>query len=279
MEQSSYRLAVNVCTHTADKLQRHVCQYFTDIIVDRAREEEFEEVQIAHDLIQQLNRACPSLLHNVVPQLEEELRVEQLQLRLMATQTLGEMFADKHGQDLVHKYPTTWVHWIKRMNDKNIAVRQAWVEKMKGVLVNLPDMRKETEEALRLKLLDPDDKIRAAVCKLFGQLDYETALHHVSVDQLKDVAGRGLDKKVRHSRVRMELWLLTPAFPWQQSVRIEAFHAIGRLYSLAYPEMCVYESTFQLWAMSADSCAARTTIQLQLSSFHGFPITSCTALL
>ncbi|PIL27726.1 hypothetical protein GSI_10879 [Ganoderma sinense ZZ0214-1] len=217
MDQPSYRLAVSVCNHTSDKLQRHVCQYFTDIIVDRAREEEFEEVQTAHDLIQQLNRACPSLLHNVVPQLEEELRVEQLQLRLMATQTLGEMFADKHGQDLVQKYPTTWAHWIKRMNDKNIAVRQTWVEKMKGVLVNLPDMHKETEEALRLKLLDPDDKIRAAVCKLFGQLDYETALHHVSVDQLKDVAGRGLDKK--------------------QSVRIEAFHAIGRLYSLAYPEI------------------------------------------
>ncbi|TBU45152.1 armadillo-type protein [Dichomitus squalens] len=217
MDQPSYRLAVQVCNATADKLQRHVCQYFTDIIVDRAREEEFDEVQTAHDLIQQLNRACPSLLHNVVPQLEEELRVEQLQLRLMATQTLGEMFADKHGQDLVHKYPSTWAHWLKRMNDKNIAVRQAWVEKMKGVLVNLPDMRKETEEALRLKLLDPDEKIRAAVCKLFGQLDYETALHHVSVDQLKAVAGRGLDKK--------------------QSVRVEAFNAIGRLYSLAYPEI------------------------------------------
>ena len=123
--------------------------------------------------------------------------MEQVQLRIMATQTLGEMFADKHGMDLVQKYPTTWNHWLGRKNDKIVTVRQTWVETMKGVVTNLPEMRKETEEALNLKLLDPDDKIRAAVCKLYGQLDYETALHHVSVDQLKAVAGRGLDRKVR----------------------------------------------------------------------------------
>ncbi|KAI0747029.1 armadillo-type protein [Daedaleopsis nitida] len=217
MDQPSYRLAVQVCNETADKLQRHVCQYFTDIIVDRAREEEYEEVQTAHDLIQQLNRACPSLLHNVVPQLEEELRVEQVQLRIMATQTLGEMYADKHALDLVQKYPTTWNQWIGRRNDKIVAVRQTWVETMKGVVINLPEMRTQIEDSLNMKFLDPDEKIRAAVCKLYGQLDYETALHHVSVQQLKAVAGRGLDKK--------------------QSVRAEAFNAIGKLYSIAFSEI------------------------------------------
>ena len=196
MEQPSYRLAVQVCNATSDKLQRHVCQYFTDVIVDRAREEEYDEVQTAHDLIQQLNRACPSLLHNVVPQLEEELRVEEVQLRTMATQTLGEMFSDKHGHDLVVKYQSTWNHWLGRKNDKSVAIRATWVGTMKGIVTNLTQMHEATEAALASKLLDPDDKIRAAVCKLYGELDYETALHHVSVDQLKAVAGRGLDKKV-----------------------------------------------------------------------------------
>lgn len=51
-------------------------------------------------------------------------------------------------------------------------------------------------EALLGKLYDPDEKFRAALCKLFSQLDYEAALHHLSVDVLKGVAGRGLDKKV-----------------------------------------------------------------------------------
>ncbi|KAH9928578.1 armadillo-type protein [Amylocystis lapponica] len=202
MDQPAYRLAV---------------QYFTDIIVQHSRDEEFDEVRTAHDLIKQLNRSCPSLLHNVVPQLEEELRVEENQIRIMATQVLGEMFADKGGADFVKKYPTTWSVWLLRKNDKASVVRLAFVEATKGVLVNLPDAREAIEEALGSKLLDPDEKVRAAVCKLYSQLDYETALHHVSEEQLRSLAGRGLDKK--------------------QLVRVEAMTAVGHLYGLAYPEI------------------------------------------
>ena len=54
-----------------------------------------------------------------------------------------------------------------------------------------------TLESLLAKLLDPDEKVRAAACKLYGQLDYETALHHVSERQLRAVSDRGADKKVR----------------------------------------------------------------------------------
>ena len=43
------------------------------------------------------------------------------------------------------------------------------------------------------------------------------ALHHTTEAQLRAVAGRGLDK--RHH------------------VRVEALSSIGKLYSLAYPEM------------------------------------------
>jgi hypothetical protein len=73
--------------------------------------------------------------------------------------------------------------------------------------------------ALAQKLLDPDEKVRAAVCRLFAQLEYETALHHVSDTLLRAVGARALDKRA--------------------SVRAEALGALGRLYSLAYPEMCV----------------------------------------
>lgn len=46
--------------------------------------------------------------------------------------------------------------------------------------------------------MDPDEKVRAAVCKLYAASDYETALH-LDVEQLRLVAGRCLDKKVRIS--------------------------------------------------------------------------------
>lgn len=148
MDQPAYRLAVSVCRETTDKLQRHVCQYFTDLIVSHSENEDYEQIEKAHELIKQLNRSVPALLHNVVPQLEEELRVEDTQLRIMATQVLGEMFSDKGGADFVKKYPTTWNFWLHRKNDKASLVRLAFVEAVKGVLINLPDMREPIEGTL-----------------------------------------------------------------------------------------------------------------------------------
>ncbi|KAF5383320.1 hypothetical protein D9615_004981 [Tricholomella constricta] len=217
IEQAGYRLAVQVCNGTADKLQRHVCQHFTDIIVANSRDEDFNEIRTAHELIKRLNHSCPGLLHSVIPQLEEELRVEEVTLRLIATQVLGEMFADKGGAELAKKYPATWNVWVLRKNDKAASVRLKFVEATKGLLVNLFEQREVIEEALLSKLLDPDEKVRAAACKVYGQLDYETALHHVSEGQLRAVAERGVDKK--------------------QSVRVEALTSLGKLYSLAYPEI------------------------------------------
>jgi sister-chromatid-cohesion protein PDS5 len=156
------------------------------------------------------------LLHSVIPQLEEELRVEEVQVRLIATQALGEMFSEKGGAELVKKYPTTWNVWLMRKNDKSAAVRLKLVESAKGLLVNLHDHRETVDgevpprhpsiytniqvELMRLKLLDPDEKVRAAVCKVYSQLDYETVLHYVSEDQLRSIAGRGMDKKVWNTR-------------------------------------------------------------------------------
>lgn len=145
MDQSGYRLAVQICNATADKLQRNVCQYFTDIVVAHSQEEEFEEIRSAHALIKQLNRACPSLLHSVLPQLEEELRADDVQLRQIVTQVLGDMFSDKGGPDLVKKYPSTWNVWLNRRNDKSAAVRLKFVESARGLLASLPDQQEIVE--------------------------------------------------------------------------------------------------------------------------------------
>ena len=92
-------------------------------------------------------------------------------------------------------------------------------------------------DLLMAKLYDPDERVRAAVCKVYSQLDYEAALHHVPVDTLKAVAGRGLDKKVSlPSRASSSF---TVSLASKASVRTQALNSIGRLYSLAYPEMYV----------------------------------------
>jgi sister-chromatid-cohesion protein PDS5 len=192
-------------------------QYFTDIIIQTSADEELDDLRAAHDLIRQLNRAAPGLLANIVPQLEEQLRVETLALRVMATQTLGGMFADKNGPSLVEKHSNTWTTWTHRRNDKAPNVRIALIELVPEVLMAHPTLRKELAETLDLKLEDPDDRVRVAVCKAYARLDYESLLHTVDIAHLKRLAERIKDKK--------------------PNVRSEALATLGKLYSVALPEI------------------------------------------
>ncbi|KAG8711503.1 hypothetical protein FRC11_002628, partial [Ceratobasidium sp. 423] len=223
-DSPAYRLSIGVCTRTADKLQRHVAQYFGDLLLQHTPDdqtsmpaEDVEELRTAHELVQRLAQAVAPLLLNVVPQLEEELRVTDQTIRSIATQTLGAIFGDSNGAKLARTYPSTWSQWLLRRNDRVAAVRVLFVECSKDILLHHAELKGDMEEALKGKFTDPDDKVRAAVCKLFSQIDYEAALHHVTKSQLEELAGRCLDRK--------------------PLVRHEAFNSIGRLYSLAYPEI------------------------------------------
>lgn len=204
LAQPGYRLAVAVCNGAADRLQRHVAQYFGDLLTSSPDDDDDDDADTsatssatAHNLVKRLHRACPSILHSVIPLLEAELRVEGIGPRLIATQTLGEMYAaEKSGPELVKKYPATWATWLNRKSDVAVQVRLKCMEAIPPLIANLPETRDALEDLLKAKILDPDEKVRAATCKVFAHLDYEGALHHVSEVLLREVAGRGLDKKV-----------------------------------------------------------------------------------
>ncbi|KIY45059.1 hypothetical protein FISHEDRAFT_50101 [Fistulina hepatica ATCC 64428] len=216
---AAYRLAVDLFNAVPEKLQRNVCIYFTDLIVASGADDKYNETEIErlHQLVRAIGRECPNVLVTTVPQLEEELLANNAQLRAVATQTLGAMFADKSGAELVRKHPQTWAAWLNRKNDKAAAIRLKFVETCRTLLLSLADMRRAIEAALLPKLLDPDEKVRAAVCKVYGELDHEFVLHYVSMEMLQAIGGRGVDKK--------------------PTVRHEALNCLGKLFNSAYAEI------------------------------------------
>ncbi|GAA5874265.1 hypothetical protein JCM1840_000617 [Sporobolomyces johnsonii] len=173
----------------------------------------------AHDLIRSLNRHVPSLLLNVIPQLEEELTTSHPSYRRLATEVLGSMFGDKIGQgDLARAFPGTWREWRKRAGDVVPKVRCAVAEGLKGIWREHPELADDIESILKTKLLaDSDEKVRIAACGVFDEMDYETAAHHVSRGMLEALGERTVDRK--------------------DKVRAVAFKALGRLYDLAYSEI------------------------------------------
>lgn len=247
---AAFRLAVDVCEGATDKLQRFVCQYFAEVITstisgggedeDEDEDDESEDDRkgakttkgkglaplptnfiTAHLLVKQINRSVPSLLLNVIPQLEEELGAEKPEYRKLATEVLGSMLGEKLGQgDLASKYPATWKAWLGRSRDKFAAVRLAMVEALQKIWTEHAELAADVGGELRLGcqwisvcdelirvdvvavameklLVDPDDKVRTAACTVFEELNYETACHHVSKQVLMSLAERCKDRKVR----------------------------------------------------------------------------------
>lgn len=120
-----------------------------------------------------------------------------------------------------------------------------------------------------MKLLDPDDKVRTATCKLYSQLDYETALHHVSEDSLRHVAGRSLDKKVGPIPITaLLLTILTKGF----LSLLYGLKPCGPLESflVLHDLKCKWDANVPSVTSLDNVCIARITTQQPLLSFPGF---------
>ena len=110
----AYNAAKTICNECPERMAHEVSKYFSDVIIDASgstkghrqdsadmddldnsgfgpNDQDFAELEKAHRLLRELWRACPLVLQNVVPQLEQELSVENVQLRVLATETLGDM--------------------------------------------------------------------------------------------------------------------------------------------------------------------------------------------
>ncbi|ODH46046.1 hypothetical protein GX48_07869 [Paracoccidioides brasiliensis] len=113
----AYNMAKAICNACPDKMTSYVSQYFNNVIIDASgppgmnglsknsshrrpslddsddESENIKELGKAHRLIREVWRASPDVLQNVIPQLEAELSAESVSLRLLATQTIGDVVA------------------------------------------------------------------------------------------------------------------------------------------------------------------------------------------
>jgi hypothetical protein len=98
------------------------------------------------------------------------------------------------------------------------AVRIAWADHCLALYQNHPELAKQINgiiisfvislcdalsitqvslsDAIRSKMSDPDEKVRIAFCKIFSQIDYESALKLVDKELLEVLGSRCRDRKV-----------------------------------------------------------------------------------
>ncbi|KAK1537015.1 uncharacterized protein CCOS01_02335 [Colletotrichum costaricense] len=194
-EPPAYIMAKEICNVCTEKMVHYVSQYFSDVILDASRfaaktvgkshedeededaprgptDSELKELRKAHYLIRELWRASPSVLQNVIPQVEAELSADNVDLRQLATETLGDMIsglgaagpppppvldpaqypplrlADEapsqisdsvlttplSPQSFAQTHSSAYNHFLGRRNDKTATIRAAWTNAVGYIL-------------------------------------------------------------------------------------------------------------------------------------------------
>lgn len=197
----AYNMAKSICNHCPEKMARYVSQYFNEVILEVSTgappkpnghrrtsdaadsddedvptgptESDLQELAKAHRLLRELWRASPAVLQNVIPQLEAELSADNVQLRTMATETLGDIISGIGAagppppplmdpaayppakledypqnpvsdsilttpispQSFVQTHPSVYQSFMGRRNDKSSAIRSAWTTGVGRILI------------------------------------------------------------------------------------------------------------------------------------------------
>jgi sister-chromatid-cohesion protein PDS5 len=195
---AAYTMAQDLCNVVSDKMARYVLRYFSSVLLDTSMaissepkkgnrkgqeeedeeditqgpsEEELKESKKAHLLLRELWRAAPSVLREIIPQLESELSTENTHIRLMAVEAIGDIIAgigaagppqptlldpaaypSQSLQDdsdrrsyhflltpttsvaFISRYHSTYQAFMGRRNDKSGLIRAAWATAVGRIL-------------------------------------------------------------------------------------------------------------------------------------------------
>ncbi|KAM0284380.1 hypothetical protein ACHAQH_001956 [Verticillium albo-atrum] len=293
-EPLAYVMAKEICMQCSEKMVHYVSQYFSDVIIDASRfaaksnghrhgddhddddaprgptDLEVKELRKAHLLIKELWRAAPSVLQNVIPQVEAELSADNVELRQIATETLGDMIsgigaagpppvpvldptaypplrlADEDSsqaslsilttplspQSFAQTHHTAYTSFIGRSRDKTPAIRAAWTTAVGYILST-------SAGGIGLSREEQAELIRALAEKL-GDGDEKVRLAAVKTMELfgfrdfvlKLGSGSGNDKETPIIRS-----LLDRCRDKRPAIRVEAMTLLAKLWGVGAGEL------------------------------------------
>jgi hypothetical protein len=113
---------IHRCT---EKLQNPITEYLNDILVE-TQPSESDLREKSHRLIYELNSINPILLTSILPQLEPELKVDNLDVRVEVVQLLANMFAATDSK-LPQNYRSLYATFLGRFVDINPGIREVMI--------------------------------------------------------------------------------------------------------------------------------------------------------
>ncbi|KAJ5388623.1 hypothetical protein N7509_011164 [Penicillium cosmopolitanum] len=232
----AYNMAKAICQACPERMTSHISQYFNNVIIDASAPgqshgskggshkpnlddsdeegEDIKELSKAHRLIRELWRACPEVLQNVIPQVEAELSAESVALRLLATQTIGDLAAGigvagpppSPPMDPAAYPPVTLEGYAQTVTQPNILLTPISPKPFSQV-------HNSAYEAFLSRRQDKTPSVRAAWVTVIGRI------------LLTSAGGSGLSQSEEQGLVNCLVTLLQDA---DEKVRVAAVDTIGQ---------------------------------------------------
>ncbi|CAH0026810.1 unnamed protein product [Clonostachys rhizophaga] len=295
-ERPAYLMASKICNECADKMTRYVSQYFSDVIIGASSfatksnghqqgedsdeedanagpsENDLKSLRQAHLLIRELWRTAPTILQNVVPQIDAELSADNLYLRQLATETFGDMISGigaagpppppvldctaypplrllddpsstslESGNALTKPYSphsfaqthsTTYRNFVGRKNDKAGVIRAAWATAAGYILAT-------SAGGIGLSRVEENELIKALAEKLNDSEEKVrlAAVKAIELFDFRDIilklgTAGGIDKE---GSIFANLG--DRSRDRKQAVRVEAMVLLGKLWAVGAAEI------------------------------------------
>lgn len=247
---AAYNMAKAICQACPERMTSHISQYFNNVIIDASAPsgqtngnkhgsrkpnldesdeegEDIKELSKAHRLIRELWRACPEVLQNVIPQVEAELSAESVALRLLATQTIGDLAAGigvagpppSPPMDPGTYPPVTLEDYTQTIPQPNVLLTPISPKPFSQVHTSAYD-------AFLSRRLDRTPSVRAAWVTAVGRI------------LLTSAGGSGLSESEEQGLVQSLASMLRDA---DEKVRVAAVDTIGRFgYSDIVQKLCMH---------------------------------------
>lgn len=144
-------------------IQPPLQRYLTSMIDGTCTQSDLKDEY--HLLIYQVYKLCPQVLLPVLPHLDGELRTPVESHRIAAVQLLGKLLA-LPGSTIAEDHPELFDALLQRCKDAKGPVRVVALHTCSDLLHSLASHAKQQEvlQLLAERMLDPDDKVRAAAC-------------------------------------------------------------------------------------------------------------------
>eukprot|EP00903_Cladosiphon_okamuranus_P009357 g8923.t1 len=162
---TSYNLAAGLLKVTLAKVQTPISHLVSGMLSGaRGGAIESELKEHALPLVYELHKVTPNMLTFILPEVAEQLKAEDIDVRSGACTLLGRLFASKHA-DYGKEKPNIWAAFLGRFIDADVGIRRTMVEAVTMILLRKPELRTELHHPMLLRLQDPDPNVRSAAVK------------------------------------------------------------------------------------------------------------------